>query len=337
MENIDGWEQFSLCHPFLCEMCEVIIYSDITGNYVMFSDNWSAEDKRNALAHLKILELFEFIYALTTLQHSLLYLKEAAVKLQGTSQNIVSGFLVVEQCTTELKMLRENVDGYTGRIFQHSSRIAGKAEIPVTMPRIIQGQQHCSNPEYSSAQEYYKCTVVISFLDHLITELSSRFEAHVKQAASLQSLLPAMIKPCSSITYIEQAISFYADHLPNVDIVDEEFHVWKSRWLAIPVLDRPKTLACAMKQCSPQSLPNIFTLLKPPTTLLLSSCSCERSASALRRLNTYLRCTQTQDRLSALALIHCNYDTEIDVDSVCKLFIENIPEDLSVQIFYFSK
>ena len=137
-----------------------------------------------------------------------------------------------------------------------------------------------------------------------------------------------MIKPCSSMTDIEQVISFNADELPNVDIVDEEFHVWKSRWIAIPVLDRLKTLACVMKQCSPQSLPNIFTVLKPPTTLPLSSCSCERSASALQKLNTYLRCTQTQDSLSALALIHCNYDTEIDVASVCKLFVERYPRRL---------
>ena len=82
-----------------------VIYGDRTGNYATFSDNWSAEDKRYALAYLKILESFEFIYASTTLQRSLLYLKEAAVKLQGPSQDIVSGFVVVEQCTTELKML----------------------------------------------------------------------------------------------------------------------------------------------------------------------------------------------------------------------------------------
>ena len=25
LKKIDGWEQFSMCHPFLCEMCEVII------------------------------------------------------------------------------------------------------------------------------------------------------------------------------------------------------------------------------------------------------------------------------------------------------------------------
>ena len=60
---------------------------------------------------------------------------------------------------------------------------------------------------------------------------------------------------------------------------------------------------------------------RPQTLSSLSSCSCERSASALRRLNTHLRCTQTEERLTALALIHTcsNYESKIDVERVCKL------------------
>ncbi len=42
-------------------------------------------------------------------------------------------------------------------------------------------------------------------------------------------------------------------------------------------------------------------------TLPLSSCSCERPASSLRKLNNYLRASQTEERLSALAIIN-NYD-----------------------------
>ena len=30
----------------------------------------------------------------------------------------------------------------------------------------------------------------------------------------------------------------------------------------------------------------------------------------------------TEERLSALAIVHCNYDVEINIDTVCKLFIE---------------
>lgn len=49
------------------------------------------------------------------------------------------------------------------------------------------------------------------------------------------------------------------------------------------------------------------------------------NTSALRRLNTYLRCTQTEERLTALALIHMNYETDIDKNRVCKLFLNKYP------------
>ena len=49
------------------------------------------------------------------------------------------------------------------------------------------------------------------------------------------------------------------------------------------------------------------------------------SSSALRRLNTYLRSTQSEDRLAAAALIHVNYATPVDVNQVCKLFMQKHP------------
>ena len=67
----------------------------------------------------------------------------------------------------------------------------------------------------------------------------------------------------------------------------------------------------------------------------LSSCSCERSASALRRLKNYLRCLQTEERFSALALVHCNYETQ-DVNSVCKLHLEKRPRRIVSQLECFN-
>ena len=193
---------------------------------------------------------------------------------------------------------------------------------------VNQSQQRRSNPEYNSPEEYFQCTVTIPFLDHLISDISSRFDAHAKQAALIQALLPAKLTQDSSVGEIEQAVAFYTDDLPNAALLDEEFHLWKSRWLSAPLLERPVTLTKTMKQCCPHCLPNMFMLLKLFATLPLSSCYCERSASALRQLNTYLRCTQTQERLSALALIRSNYNTQIDVDEVCKLFIQKYPRRL---------
>ena len=333
--NIDGWERFSLSHPFLVCMCEVIIYGD--SEYELYNEGWSVEDKRNAQAHLNALTSFEFVYTLVTLQRSLMYLKEALVKLQGQSQDIASGVALIEQCSSQIQSLRNSVDDYAHRIFAHSCRIAERSQIAVSMPRLSPRQQHRSNPPSNSVEEYFKLSVTIPFLDHLLSDLASRFAAHVKQSASIQRLLPISIKSDSSVNDIEQAVAFYREDLPNADLVGEEFHLWQSKWLSLPKQDRPQMLSKSMEHCSQVSLPNIYTLLKLFATLALSSCSCERSAYTLRRLNSYLRCSQTEERLSALALVHCNYQEDIDIDSVCKLFVQKHPRRLECANMLFDE
>ena len=249
VENIDGWERFSLSHPFLIEMCKVIVYGN--SEFETYNDRWSPEDKRNALAHLKALESFEFIYVLITLQRSLLYLKEATVKLQGQNQDIVYGVTTIQRCCTELKTLRADIDLYSHRIFEHSCRVAECSGITVTMSRVSQRQQHRPNPQSNSVEDYFKYTVTIPFLDHLISDLSSRFDVHTKRAASLQGLLPTKITADFSVCDIQEAVTLYTDDLPNASIIDEEFHIWKSRWLSVPPKDRPQTLSESLRPHGP--------------------------------------------------------------------------------------
>ena len=96
-------------------------------------------------------------------------------------------------------------------------------------------------------------------------------------------------------------------------------------------------LSESLANCNFVSMPNVFTLLKLFATLPLSSCSCERSASALRRLNNYMRCTQTKECLTALALIHMNYETKICVDEVCRKFFEKHPRRMDKANLLFDK
>ncbi len=124
VENIDGWERFSLAHPFLIEMCETILYGN--DNFPLYNDrSWTPEDKRNALAHMKARESFEFIYSMVSLHRSLF---EAAVKLQIKDTDIISGMSTVMEYCSELKSLREDIDGYFKRIFDHSCRLADKSQ-----------------------------------------------------------------------------------------------------------------------------------------------------------------------------------------------------------------
>ena len=257
VENIDGWERFCLSYPFMIQMFEAIIYGTSESDFESYNDGWTADDKTNAMAHLKAVTNFEFIYALVTLQRSLLYFREASVKLQGMNQDIASGIALIERCSTELKALRSDISNYSDRIYLHSCRIANNSKVSIAIPRISRHQQHRPNYESLSVKEYFKVSIVIQFLDHLICELSIRFDNHTKQASLLQHLLPSRITETSTANDIEQAINFYKDNLPNPSIVDEEFQRWKAQWLSTPMKERPDTLNICLKD-APQKVFQTF-------------------------------------------------------------------------------
>ena len=156
----------------------------------------------------------------------------------------------------------------------------------------------------------------------------------MQKVARVQVLLPIFIGESTSFEDIKEAVDFYSTDLPNPDILDEEFARWKRKWVDVPLQSRPKTLkdCLATRVCS---MPNLRILLQLFATLPLNTCSCERSASALRRLNTYLRCTQSEDCLAAAALIHTNYSIHVDVNHVCKLFMQKHPRRLQAPSMLF--
>ena len=65
-------------------------------------------------------------------------------------------------------------------------------------------------------------------------------------------------------------------------------------------------------------------------TLPVTSCECERSASVIRRLDNYMRHCMTEERLTALALLHIHYDTHIDMEEVVNMFARMHPRRLEM-------
>ena len=72
-------------------------------------------------------------------------------------------------------------------------------------------------------------------------------------------------------------------------------------------LDNTKSVSSLFKQLADKQrlnmIPELFKLMKIFAVIPATSCSAERSFSALRRLKTYLRNTMDQDRLSSLAIM----------------------------------
>ena len=88
------------------------------------------------------------------------------------------------------KHQRTDVDNNSNHIFAPSVRMADKVGATVMMPHIAKRQQHHNNTEALDPQRYYKWTIGITFLDHIIACIEEQFSQHTTVATSLLGLIP---------------------------------------------------------------------------------------------------------------------------------------------------
>lgn len=76
------------------------------------------------------------------------------------------------------------------------------------------------------------------------------------------------------------------------------------------------------KYVSKQVYPNVYKLLQVAITLPISSSTCERSFSAMRRLKTWLRTSMLQNRFNTISILNIEKDIvkHIDNDSIINKF-----------------
>ena len=96
------------------------------------------------------------------------------------------------------------------------------------------------------------------------------------------------------IDEVIKAVEVYKDDLLSYDTLPQELTMWQKKSKMMDEEDLPKTAMKALKLCDLVLYPNIHTLLRIICTLPVTSCECERSDSALRRLHAYCRACMTQ-------------------------------------------
>ncbi|XP_037553231.1 52 kDa repressor of the inhibitor of the protein kinase isoform X2 [Nematolebias whitei] len=196
--------------------------------------------------------------------------------------------------------------------------MADKVGVTPCKPRITKRQQHRSNIPSEDVFSHYRLNLAIPFLEHIITNLEAQFSSLSATASSLLGLVPSVI--CNRHLDTTEIVSMYAEDLPSPELVDQEITRWKLKYGRVPGSQRPNTPAGSIKECDRDLYPNLHVLLQLACTLPVTSCECERSASALRRLNSYMRASMGKERLSSLALLHIHYSKHIDLDRVVDVF-----------------
>ena len=254
---------------------------------------------------------FSFIVALLTTQDVLSYTKGLSIKLQGRSMDVVKAHHAIEEVKSTLRHARRTIDTFHDHIYQQALMVASSVGIEESIPRLASRQrQTTSDGTQLSICAYYRVSLTIPLLDHLVSQLDSRFNVESSsKIVQLMQLLLAEVCTLSSISDLTYAlrciIDYYDSDLSSRISIEPEIERWVHKWSLEPEAAKEcDTPEKALRLCDPDFFPNVRTMFKVMATLLVTSCECERSISLLKHVKTSLRSSMGQDRLNGLALLY---------------------------------
>ena len=97
------------------------------------------------------------------------------------------------------------MNSFHTRIYDQSMTIALSVGVEESMPRLASRQQHRQNIQAPNSSEYFRLNLTIPLLDHLINEISSRFDNTSSHATTeFLNLLPSTITASQSDSVISK-------------------------------------------------------------------------------------------------------------------------------------
>ena len=88
-----------------------------------------------------------------------------------------------------LEQARQDVDDRFSKLFAIVSALCGKLDIPIQKPRTATRQAHRSNYPAESAEDYFRTSICIPFLDETIHSIETKFLSHKKVLAPFPHLI----------------------------------------------------------------------------------------------------------------------------------------------------
>ena len=105
---------------------------------------------------------------------------------------------------------------------------------------------------------------------------------------------------------------FYRSDLPC-------YKAWEAYWLS-DTSCHPDNISSTLKSIDFKSFSNNKVCPRILGTLLVTTCTCERSFSSMRRLKTYTRSAMISERLNGITLMHVHQEIVPDIKKVIDLF-----------------
>ena len=175
----------------------------------------------------------DFLSALVITDSCLKYVQGLTVSLQSEAKDIVSAVKEIDNVIATLQNVRENIDVHHAKWFLTIEKMCADIGTVPTIPRRCSRQIHCSNVPADTPSEYNCRTVTIPVIDHLLSEMKSRFGSHQKMALLGLSLVPSLLvslEPDQCASRVEELADLYESDLPSPECLESELHSWQTKW-----------------------------------------------------------------------------------------------------------
>ena len=159
------------------------------------SASWSDDNKKAADALFITCSDFDFIIALVTVQNVFNYTHSTTVKLQWREGDILKAYTEIDVIKNTLQnKVRKNIDKYHTKWFAIAVELGKKVNVLPTKPRTCSHQTLRSNVPADTPLEYFRKSLTIPFVDHLLMELNARFNRNALAVAKGFALVPTIMK-----------------------------------------------------------------------------------------------------------------------------------------------
>ena len=188
---------------------------------------------------------------------------------------------------------------------------------------------HPVTPKNFYRQHYFEC------LDLIINHIQDRFDQ--PGYSVLKNLEDVLLKAAWNENYateLEFVLSVYKDDFDasrlktQLELLSSSFNSFEKRPTLLDVRDHFTALSSGQRSF----MSEICILLKLILVIPATNAVSEHSASALRRVKTYLRSTMTQVRLNNLLILHVHKQMADDLDIAACLndFVSDSEHRMSV-------
>ena len=141
------------------------------------SGKWSIDSIRDASGLFFGIVSFEFIISLVIVSHLLEVTRPSTKQLQSPHIDVLSSVEKVNLLYSMFMRMRNEITELHQEWFDEAVELAKKVSTLPSKPRTAQKQLHRQNTPSDSPSEYYRRVISVPFLDHMTSQIQTRFSA----------------------------------------------------------------------------------------------------------------------------------------------------------------